>query len=71
MMLMTYLQLAICPSWNLNDHVQDGLLLICVQRNIVERGDGHAILLDVDTMLQGIWGTNLSDLVLRGHVCCR
>jgi hypothetical protein len=35
----------------------------------VEWRDWDAILLDVDAMLQGIWGTDLSDLVLRGHVC--
>ena len=32
----TYLKLAIGPSWDLNDHVQDSLLLVGIQRDIME-----------------------------------
>jgi hypothetical protein len=67
-MVPTYLHLAIGPSWDLNDHVQDGLLLIGVQGDIVERRDGYAILLDVDAVLQSIRSSDLSDFELAGHV---
>lgn len=63
-----HLHLGVGPSWDLNDHVHDGLLLVGVERDIVERRDWLAILLDVDAVLQGVWGTDLADGVLRGHV---
>ena len=65
----TNLQFAIGPSWNLNDHVQDGLLLVGIERNVMERRDGDAILLDVDAVVQGIGSSDLADRVLRGHLC--
>jgi hypothetical protein len=67
----TYFQLAIGPSWDLNDHVQYGLLLVGIQRDVVEGRNGDAILLDVDAVLQSVWASDLSDLVGRGggHVC--
>ncbi len=64
----THLKLAIGPSWDLNDHVQDGLLLVGIERDVVEWRDWLAILLDVDAVLQGVWGTDLTDRVLRSHV---
>ena len=57
------LHLAICPSWDLNDHVQDGLLLVGVERNIVEGRDGNAILLNEHTVLESVGGTDLADRV--------
>ena len=35
----------------------------------MEWGDMDAILLDVDAVLQGVWSGDLSDFVLRSHVC--
>jgi hypothetical protein len=35
--LCTNLKLGIGPSRDLNDHVQDSLLLICIQGNVMER----------------------------------
>jgi hypothetical protein len=67
-MAKTYLHLAIGPARDLNDHVQDGLLLVCIQRDIVERRDGHAIFLNVNAVLQGIGTRDLSCLVGRGHI---
>lgn len=61
-----YLQLSIGPSWDLNDHVQDSLLLIGIEGDVMERRDRNAILLKVDSVLQSIRGTDLSDLVLGG-----
>jgi hypothetical protein len=59
----THLHLAIGPARDLNDHVQDGLLLVGVQRDIVEGRDGHAILLDVDAVLQRVGAADLAGLV--------
>jgi hypothetical protein len=64
----TYLKLSVGPSRNLDDHVQDGLLLVGVERNIVERRHGLAILLDVDAVLEGVGSRNLADGVVGGHV---
>ena len=64
-----HLHLGVGPSWDLNDHVHDGLLLVGVERDIVEWRDWLPILLDVDAVLQCVWGTNFADGILRSHVC--
>lgn len=64
----TYLELGIGPSRNLNNHVQDGLLLVGVEGDIVEGRDGLAILLDVDAVLEGVGSRNLADGVRRSHL---
>lgn len=64
---ITYLKLGIGPARDLNDHVEDGLLLVGVQRDIVERRDRNAILLDVDAVLEGMRGSDLAQAVLRSH----
>lgn len=61
----SHLLLGIGPSWNLNDHVQDGLLLVGVQGNVVEGRDWDAILLDVDAALEGVECSNLARSVDR------
>lgn len=61
------LQLGVGPAGNLNHHVQDGLLRVGVQRDIVEGGDGNAILLDVHPVLEGVGRGDLADGVGR-HV---
>ena len=73
MCVRAYLLLSVGPARDLNNHVQDALLLIVVERDIVERRDGDAILLVVDTVLQRVGLANLADgvghgvlLVLRG-----
>ena len=48
---MTNLHLCVGPSWDLNDHVKEGLLLIGKQGDIMEGGDGAAVLLNVDTVI--------------------
>lgn len=63
------LHLAICPSWDLNDHVQDSLLLIGIKGDIVERRNWNSILLDIDTVLQSVWSSDLSDSVFGSHCC--
>lgn len=57
------LQLGIGPARNLDNHVQDCLILVGIERDVVERRDGDAILLDVDAVLQGIGSRDLSGLV--------
>lgn len=65
---LTHLKLAVGPSWNLDDHVQNGLLSIRVQGNVVEGGNWRSILLNVDTVLESVWCTDLSDGVLGSHI---
>jgi hypothetical protein len=60
---------AIGPSWDLNDHVQDSLLLVGIEGDVVEGGDWNTILLDVDAVLQSVRSGDLSSLVLGSHVC--
>lgn len=48
------LHLGIGPSWDLYDHVEDGLLLIGVQRDVVEWRDNTAMaVFDVNSVLEG------------------
>lgn len=65
----TYLKLGIGPSWDLNDHVQDSLLLIGVERDVVEGRDNLAILLDVDAVLESVAGTDSPNSIFGRHVC--
>jgi hypothetical protein len=62
----THLHLGIGPARYLNDHVEDGLLLIGIQRDIVEGRDGHAVLLNEDAVLECVRGANLARRVLAG-----
>jgi len=64
----TYLHLSISPSWHLNNHVEDGLLLIGIQRDVVERRARLAILLDVDAVLEGVGGVDLAGSVDGGRL---
>ena len=59
--------LGVGPSRDLDDHVQDGLLGVGIGGDVVEGRDGDAILLDVDTVLQGVGSADLADGVLRSH----
>ena len=52
----SYLLLGIGPTGNLDDHVEDGLLLVGEQRNVVEGRDWLAIFLEVDAVLEGVRG---------------
>jgi hypothetical protein len=70
-MKSTNLKLAIGPSWDLNDHVQDGLLVVGIEGNIVEWRHGDAILLDVDAVLQSVRWCDFADGVLGSHFCAR
>lgn len=65
----SYLKLGVGPSRNLNNHVQDGLLLVGIEGDIVEGRDGDAILLDVDAVLKGVGSGDLADAV-RGRSHC-
>ena len=60
----THLHLCVGPAGHLDNHVEDGLLLVGVQRDIVEGRDGHPILLDVDAVLKSVGGANLAGRVL-------
>lgn len=59
----TNLKLAVGPPGNLHDHVQYRLLLIGIEGDIVEGGNGYAIFFDVYTVVQGVGRPNLSNTV--------
>lgn len=61
--LDTNLHLSIGPAWDLNNHVEDSMLFISVERNIMEGRDRVSIFLDEDSVFQGVRSTNLSDAV--------
>lgn len=63
----SYLKLGIGPSGNLDNHVEDGLLLVGIERDVVEGRDGDAILLNVDAVLEGVGSRDLADAVLGSH----
>jgi hypothetical protein len=64
---VTHLHLRIGPAGHLNYHVEDRLLLIGIERDVVERRDGLAILLDVDAVLERVRGANSACRVLGSH----
>ena len=64
-----YLELSVSPSRNFNNHIENGLLGVGIEGDIVEGGDGDAILLKVDTVLQGVGSSHLADGVRGGHFC--
>ena len=57
---MTYLLLRVGPSRDLDDHVQDRLLLVGIQRDVVEGRDRDAILLDVNAVLERVRRADLA-----------
>lgn len=63
---LTCLQLSIGPSGNLDDHVEDGLLLVGIERDVVEGRDGSAILLDVAAVIESVFGSKLANRELGG-----
>ena len=60
MVVVAHLKLGIGPARDLNNHVEDGLVLVGKQRDVVEGRDGHAILLDVHAVLEGVGGGDLA-----------
>lgn len=66
--MSAYLLLGVGPARNLNDHIQNVLLLIGIQRNIVERRDRDAILLDVHTVLESVGGADFANGIRHGGV---
>ena len=56
-----YLLLGVGPTGDLNDHVQDGLLLVGIERNVVEGRHGDAVLLNEHTVLEGVGRADLAD----------
>ena len=63
-----YFLLGICPPWDLDDHVQDGLLLVCIEGDIVEGRADSSIHFNIDTVLQGVWSTDLADTKAWRHI---
>ena len=71
-LLLTCLQLGVGPSRDLNDHIHDCLLLIGIERDIVEGRDRGAIHFSIATVVEGVlWGdltsTELGGAFTVGH----
>lgn len=62
----THLHLRIGPAGDLDDHVEDRLLLVGVQRNVVPCRDGLAVLLNEDTVLERVGRGDLAGGVSHG-----
>lgn len=62
----THLHLRVGPAGHLNNHVEDGLLLVGVERDVVPWRDELAVLLDVDAVLEGVGSANLAGGVRHG-----
>jgi hypothetical protein len=45
------LHLGVSPARDFDDHVEDAIILVCKERDVMERGDNGAILLYVDAMI--------------------
>lgn len=65
--VQTNLLLGIGPTRDLHHHVQDCLLVVCVEGNVVEGRDELAILLNVDAVLEGVGSTDLAGGEDGGH----
>lgn len=59
----THLHLSVAPAGDLDDHVEDGLLLVGIERDVVPCRDGLAVLLDEDTVLERVRRSDLADRV--------
>lgn len=68
---LTHLLLSVRPSWNLDHHVQDRLLLIGIQRDVMERRDRLAILLDVAAVVESVWLPQCTRGILRRCLAVR
>jgi hypothetical protein len=62
----TCLHLRIGPAGHFDDHVEDCLLLIGIERDVVPWRDELAVLLNVDAVLERIRGSDFAGSV--GHV---
>jgi len=70
-LLLRDLHLRVCPSGNLNDHVEDTKVLISEEGDIMERRYDISVLLDVNTVLKGMGSANETRGVLGHGGGCR
>ena len=61
--LFTHLLLGIGPARDLNDHVQHGLLLVRIERDVVEGRDGRVVTSNIDAVLEGVRRADLAGAV--------
>jgi len=66
--MSTDLLLGVGPARNLNNHVEDGLLVVGVEWDIVERRAWLAVLLNVGAVLESVRSSDAADAVYWGHV---
>jgi len=65
-LLLGDFHLGIGPAGNLDDHVEDAIVPICKERDVMERRDDLAVLLDVDAVFEGVGSADEPRAVL-GH----
>ena len=63
----THLLLGVGPAGDLDNHVQDCLLLIGIQRDVVKRRDGDTILLNEDAVVKGVGSADVASGISRSH----
>lgn len=63
LVLLGDLHLGVSPSGHLNNHVQDGLLLVSIQGDVMKGGHGLAILFDENSVFQCVGSTNSTGCV--------
>lgn len=62
----THLHLRVSPAGDLDDHVEDGLLLIGIQWDVVPWRYELAVLFDEDTVLERVGRANLARGIRHG-----
>lgn len=60
LLLLRDFQLGVGPSWNLHNHVENGLLLVGIQWDVMERRNNLSIFLNEDLVVQSVGGTDLA-----------
>lgn len=65
----TNLLFGVGPARDLDNHVQNSLLLVRIERDVVEAGNRLAIPLDVHAVFEGVGLANLANGVGHGGGC--
>jgi len=62
--LLRDLHLSVCPTGNLNNHIENASRLISEERDIMEGRDYRSVLLSVDSVFECVWSRNNASAVL-------
>jgi len=61
------LDLCVGPTWDLNNHVEDTIVLVEKERDVVEGGKHRPVLFGVDAMFEGVGSTDDTGGILGDH----